>query len=246
MISTQESEITELKVLLASAKNQTSQFLEKDNEAMEEAYQLQGMQLLIAKKVIEEYENASLHCEQKWNQLMEENYLKEEETAALREQLEKNERRWEKVVAEKDREINQLRLKTLKMMPLGSFESQREAGMVLVEQMEKMQEEKLKLISDFNRISAENSDILLDQKRFSLQINHLESLLRPSHSTDSAIEIIDCLQRRIEELLDVIQEQKRINCINELGETKGKVAVLMEKLTHQCILNEELQKRNQE
>jgi len=195
-------------------------------------FERQTNDLLYTKKIVTEYEKRENECTKKWNDLLNENN-------GLKVQLNRQRETYQSVMAENDR-----RLAEANERIAHSYEDyeKRKAAEFLASQIELLKEERRALLEDIDLLNLKMNDILLEND----SLKHAQQLVGLPYSDEQVYgteeeEKIKRMFRRIEELEDLIVEEKQKAGVNRIIDLEAQISTLNFEIEQKSQLNEQLQ-----
>ncbi|CAI2365628.1 unnamed protein product [Moneuplotes crassus] len=238
-----KNQINQLRMDLSHKENQfqdlkkrVNLLLNKDDSGayLKTFFERQTNDLLYTKKIISEYEKRENECTKRWNDLLNENN-------GLKVQLNRQRETYQSVMAENDR-----RLAEANDRIADSYDDheKRKAAEFLATQIELLKEERRALLEDIDVLNLKINDLMLENDN----LKHAHQLVGLPYSDEQVYgseeeEKIKRMFRRIEELEDLVVQEKQKSGVNRIIDLEAQISVLNYEIEQKSALNESLQSK---
>ncbi len=236
-----KNQINQLRTDLSHKENQfqdlkkrVNLLLNKDDSGayLKTFFERQTNDLLYTKKIITEYEKRENECTKKWNDLLNENN-------GLKVQLNRQRETYQSVMAENDRRLAEANERIASSY---ADHEKRKAAEFLASQIELLKEERRALLEDIDVLNLKINDLALENDN----LKHAQQLVGLPYSDEQVYgteeeEKIKRMFRRIEELEDLIVQEKQKSGVNRIIDLEAQISVLNYEIEQKSQLNEKLQ-----
>jgi hypothetical protein len=223
---------------LQELKKRVNLVLNKDDAGshFKSFFERQTSDMLYTKKVVAEYEKRENECNNRWNDLLNENH-------GLKTQLNRQHETYQGVLAENDRRLAEANDQIAYSY---SDPEKRKAAEFLVSQVELLKEERRALLEDNDMMNLRVSDLTLENDSLRKACSFVDIGTGADHvyGTEEQ-ERIRKMYRRIEELEDLLTETREKSGVNRIIELEEQISDLNLEIARKGELNEELQKKLQ-